>query len=285
MPRVALLANPESGQGEAGSVEEALREGGAEVSTFPLGDLDSALATRPDRIVVAGGDGSIGCVAAGAARANVPLAVVPTGTANDFAAAMELPTDVREAAALAATGTQTRRMELGWAGSHPFVNLASLGLSPIAAERAHGLKSRLGALAYPVGALSAGLTARPVRCRVECRGGRRFEGEAWQVSIACTGFFGGGASLDTDAEDGRLDVVVIEGGSRLRLVKHAWGMRVGRIESHRRVRDDRCERVDLRLAASETLNVDGELVEAAELIDEGRIEFRAESDAYELIVG
>ena len=134
-------------------------------------------------------------------------------------------------------------MELGRANGRPFVNLASVGLSPAAAEHAHGLKGRLGALAYPLGAIRAGATATPVRCRVECDGEMRFAGEAWQVSVACTGSFGGGASLETDAGDGRLDVVVIEASGRVRLVKHAWGMRGGTAgATEGRVRDRRCAR-------------------------------------------
>ena len=45
----------------------------------------------PERIAVAGGDGTIGSVAELAGRLGVPLAVIPTGTANDFARAHELP--------------------------------------------------------------------------------------------------------------------------------------------------------------------------------------------------
>ena len=115
---------------------------------------------EPERIVVAGGDGSIGCAAGAAGGAAVPLGVVPVGTANDFARALGLPDDLDEAVELAATGARTRRLDLGAAGERPFVNAASAGLSPVAAGEAHGLKSALGPLAYAVGALRAGLSRR-----------------------------------------------------------------------------------------------------------------------------
>ena len=285
MPSLALLANTASGDGGADEVESILRSRGAEVAAFPIAERERALTTEPDRIVVAGGDGSIACVAACAARSGRPLAVIPTGTANDFASGVGLPERIEEACALAVEGDELRPMELGWAGERPFVNVASAGLSPVAAEHAGALKDRLGALAYPLGAIRAGATARPVRCRVAREGEPFFEGEAWQVSIACTGAFGGGASLETDAGDGRLDLVVIERGSRIRLVQRAYGMRAGRVERQRGVRDGRCDHAELSLPPSKRLNVDGELVGAGELGRDGSIAFRADADAFRLVVG
>lgn len=285
MRSIALLANTKSGDGRAEGVEELLRQAGAEVQSFEVSEPGRAAASGAERIVIAGGDGSIGRSAAEAARAGLPIAVVAVGTANDFAVMLELPSDLHDACELAVHGEERRRLELGRAGERPFVNVASLGLSPEAAEHADGLKERLGAAAYPVGALKAGALADPVRCEVRCDGNALHSGEAWQVSVACTGAFGGGASLQTDLADGKLDVVVIEGGSRARLVKHAYGMRVGTVEGQRGVLDSRCSTVELELHANECLNVDGDLVEAARLADAGVVHFRIESEPFELIVG
>ena len=285
MRRIALLANPESGGGDAADAEGLLRDAGAEVEAFACSEADAAAATGADVIAVAGGDGSIGAAAAAAAAARLPLAVIAAGTANDFARAAGLPGDIAEACRLAARGEERRRFELGRAGERPFVNLASVGLSPAAAEEAHGLKERMGALAYPAGAAKAGATAQPVDCVVECDGESLHDGEAWQVSIACTGAFGGGASLETDASDGKLDVVVIEGGSRARLVKHAYGLRVGTVEGQEGVIHSRCAAVSLRIDPGESLNVDGELIAARELAAEGTVPFHVDEDRFDLIVG
>ena len=133
---IALLANPDSGQGEADDVAEALRALGAEVETFGLGEIDAAIAAQPARVVVAGGDGSLGGVASPAARAGLPLAVVPTGTANDFARALEIPLDLDDAVRLAVQGEETRELDIARMDDRPFLNVASLGLSPAAAENA-----------------------------------------------------------------------------------------------------------------------------------------------------
>lgn len=275
--RVALIANPDSGRGQASAAERLLRDRGAEVRRFDLDDVDEVAGWSPERIAVAGGDGTVGAGAAAAASAAVPLAVVPVGTGNDFARSVGIPLDVAAACRLAVDGGRTRRLDLAWMGERPFVNAASVGLSPVAAAKARGMKRLLGPIAYTVGALRAGATARPVRCRVACDGELLHDGPAWQASVAVTGAFGGGAGLDADPGDGRLDVVAIPARSRARLVVHAYGMRIGRLESQRGVLSARAQTAEIDVEGTAALNVDGELVEAPEAA------FRVEPRAFELV--
>lgn len=274
--RLALIANPRSGTApEPAELAALLAADGAAVACVPIEQIadrdggsleDDALdalraAGRPDRIVVAGGDGSIGPAALCAAHLDVPLAVVAVGTANDFARAKDLPLDdLAAACALAADpAASTRRAELGIAGERPFVNAASAGLSVQAADAARPHKSRLGPLAYGVGALKAGLTAAPLCCTVACDGSERYAGRAWQVVVAVTGAFGGGSQIGvTSAGDGQLDVAVVPAGSRIGLVRRALGMRTGRLTAQGDVAHQRGAVVDVELAGHPTFNVDGE---------------------------
>lgn len=248
------------------------------MSEFALGDVDSALAKRPDRVAVAGGDGSIACVAAPAARAGVPLAVIPTGTANDFARELGLPRDTDDACEMVARAERTRRLDLAWMNERPFLNVASLGLPPAAARRASGLKGALGPLAYGVGALGAGLRADAVECTVRCGEEEVHNGGAWQVTVASTGAFGAGSSIPAEPADGQLDVVVIAAGSRARLALYAYGLRSGTIGKQRGVKKIRCATAEIELEASHAFNVDGEIVESESAA------FRLEAQAVELIV-
>ena len=165
--RIALVVNEASGGGtDPAPLERAMREHGAEVETFgcETEDLERIPGTGPDRVVVAGGDGTVGAVAELAGRLGVPLGVIPAGTANDFVRANGLPLDPVEAAVLAASGQELRSLELGRLGDgRPFVNVASAGLASVAARRAAPLKPRLGPLAYGVGAVRAAATASPLR--------------------------------------------------------------------------------------------------------------------------
>jgi diacylglycerol kinase family enzyme len=277
-PEIALLANPESGAGDGGDAERLLRDSGAAVRRFDLADLDAAVASGPERIVVAGGDGSLGPAAAAAAAAGVPLAVLAVGTANDFARSLGLPDEPERAARLAVEGRRTRSLDLGWMSDRPFVNVASAGLSPVAARKAHGLKGALGPLAYAVGALRAGFTAQPVSCRVGCDGSGVFAGRAWQVSVAVTGAFGAGSELEADPRDGLLDVVVIEAGSRARLPLRAYGLRAGSLERQSGTVCASGREILVETDGEAGFNVDGELVSGT------CFRFTVEPRAFELVV-
>jgi len=262
--RVALIANTASGSGQGpgvATITAELRGRGAEVSVHDICAPAAALAGGPERIVVAGGDGSVGLAAALAAGARVPLAVIPTGTANDFARALALPSDVEEACALAADpSAATRFVDLAHADDVPFVNAASAGLSVRAAGRAVPLKRLLGPLAYAAGALHAGLTAQPLECRVAIDGAETFSGRAWQVTVAGTGAFGGGSAVDAaDERDGLLDVAVFVAGPRVGLVRRAWGLRTGGIAEQDAVHHARGRAVEVSAPRGTRFNVDGEL--------------------------
>jgi diacylglycerol kinase family enzyme len=257
--RIAVAANRASG----GGFDPAPLLAGlpAETEVFDCDAFDAIAAWTPDRIAAAGGDGTIGPLAELAGRLDVPLAIIPTGTANDFARAHGLPDDPTEAAALAATGTATRALELGLlADGRPFVNVASAGLASVAARRAQPLKPRLGALAYGVGATRAAATARPLDLTVRVDGHEVFAGPCWQAIVAVSGAFGGGSGVaEARPDDGALDVVVLPAGSRIGLVRRAWGLRTSTIAQQRGVEHARGLVIEVELPPGAELNVDGEI--------------------------
>jgi diacylglycerol kinase (ATP) len=222
---IVLIANPDARACEPELCAARLGEAGAEVEIFDIGEVDRAVRAGADRVALAGGDGSIAPVAAATGRAGVPLALIPAGTANDFARRLGLPLELSAACELAVRGSRLRALELGWmeplaaadGGKRPFVNVASAGLPAPAAAAAKSWKRRLGPLAYAAGAVAAGVTASPIACTVECDDRVLFDGEAWQITVAASGAFGAGSRIDeADPTDGVLDVVAVEAGPRPR---------------------------------------------------------------------
>jgi diacylglycerol kinase family enzyme len=281
--RLGLVANRSAGAiDRVADVERVLRDAGADVEAVALdefcagpGRVDeprlAATARRVanvERVVVAGGDGSLGPAALLALRAARPLAVVPVGTANSFARWFGVPLDVEEAARLAARrDAGTRPIELAEAGGRPFVNVASTGLAVLAARHARPAKRRLGPFAYVLGGVRAALTGRPVGATVSCDGREVWRGEAWQILVAASGAFAGESSTGgVDPEDHRLDVAIVEAGRRVDLVRYGWAMRRGRLVHERGVRHVRGGEVVLALAgrARHEFNVDGEVLALAE---------------------
>jgi diacylglycerol kinase (ATP) len=279
--RIALVVNPASGSGtDVARLEQLLGAHGARVHTLLLGDLPESV--DAERVVVAGGDGSVGPAAVLAARSGAPLAVIATGTANDFARHLDLPLDREDAAALAVDPHgRSCLIDLAWASDRPFVNAASAGLSVEAARAAVPIKRVAGALAYPAGAVAAAATGEPFACRVACDGVRRFDGGAWQVTVAGTGAFGGGAGLEAaDPADGELDVAVLEAGSRARLARHGQAMRRGDVTEQEGVRHLRGREV--RVEGPVEWNVDGEPCTPGE---GGAVRFSLQPGAVRVVTG
>lgn len=183
------------------------------------GELDDALRELGDRRpVLAGGDGSLH-LAVNRMRAlglsHVPLGLVPLGTGNDLARGVGLPLDPSEAARIVVEGRPQAMPLATRAGSDEvLVNNVHTGLGERAARLGAGLKGRLGALAYPAGALLAGARPQVADVAVRVDGRATFEGPALAVVVALGPSAGGGHRVAPDADPTRpeLDVVLVEPG-------------------------------------------------------------------------
>jgi diacylglycerol kinase (ATP) len=279
--RILLVANQASGSGDGPDPATTLRDRGHDVVAVEIEAIDDLTAhadTAPElrgieRVVVAGGDGSIAPVAALALRLGVPLGVVPSGTANDFARALQLPTDLEAALFVAADGTQTRALELGVIDGRPFVNVASFGMAPTAASAAHGLKDRLGSLAYPLGALVGIARAKPVDVTATVDGDVSFSGSVWQAMLAITGAFGGIADVGaTHMSDGQLDLVIVPADRATRdLVIDMRALLRGELAERDGVHHVRGSSISLAFTEAPEYVFDGEERQAQRPIVEGRV--------------
>ncbi|MFF8289665.1 diacylglycerol/lipid kinase family protein [Streptomyces sp. NPDC016309] len=135
--RPFLVMNPRSGGAKVarfGLVEKAERLGARVVLLDPERPQDvselarRAVADGADLLGVAGGDGTQALVAAVAAEHGLPFLVVSAGTRNHFAMDLGLDRDDPAACLDALTDGVEVRVDLGFAGGHPFVNNVSFGV-------------------------------------------------------------------------------------------------------------------------------------------------------------
>lgn len=80
-------------------------------------EMRAAVAAGADLVVAAGGDGTVSLVADGVIDQNVPLAIVPSGTANVLARVLGVPLGVAEACDLAAEPQRVRWIDAMRAGA------------------------------------------------------------------------------------------------------------------------------------------------------------------------
>lgn len=235
---------------------------GADVERYETAepaDLDGAFAQLDGRaLVVIGGDGS---VHAALQRARVTgnldrvvFGLVPTGTGNDLARTLGLPLDPDDAAAALLTAS-ARTLDLAVDDrDEVVVNAVHAGIGADAAERAQPMKDQVGAVAYPVGAVAAGVTTQGWAVTVTVDGVElvppRSDGRALMVAIGNGCTIGGGTSICPSAtlDDGVLDVVV----------SHATGPAARAAYGAALVRGDHASRDDVATARGTEVTIQGE---------------------------
>jgi diacylglycerol kinase family enzyme len=145
-----LLINPRSGSGSpsADELERKARELGIETHLLAKGEDpgESARAAHAGPLGIAGGDGSLGAVAAVAIERDLPFVCVPFGTRNHFARDVGLDRD-DPLAALAAFAGVERRVDVGRANGRVFLNNVSLGMYASLVRRREEHRRRGEALA------------------------------------------------------------------------------------------------------------------------------------------
>ena len=133
-----LVMNAQSGgllgqQDPTDSLQTALSAAGGAVTMIPAdaGTLPERIAlamkTRPDCVVIAGGDGSIACAAAALAGTQTCLGLIPSGTMNLLAKDLHIDPADRAAAVTLLTEGHTRLIDAGTLGDHVFLCASMLG--------------------------------------------------------------------------------------------------------------------------------------------------------------
>jgi diacylglycerol kinase family enzyme len=133
-----LILNPRSGSDSPSTEElrEAAESRGIDVHVLADGDDLGRVASDAgaDIVGMAGGDGSLGAVAAVAVERDIPFVCIPFGTRNHFARDIGLDRD-DPLAALAAFEGEEVRVDLGRVGDRLFLNNVSLGLYALLVHR------------------------------------------------------------------------------------------------------------------------------------------------------
>ncbi|AJE39197.1 YegS/Rv2252/BmrU family lipid kinase [Streptomyces nodosus] len=229
MRQFTASVNPTAG-GSTGvaalsGVAPLLREAGAELETEYSDSLAHAreLARRAGargRVVLAvGGDGIVGGIGGALSGTGALLGIVPAGRGNDFARALELPT---EPAALAGTllrggPRQVDTIEVASAHGRTVV-LGSVyaGVDALANRHANRARFLTGAASYYAGGLRAVAGWRPATYRVTVDG-EELTHRGYTVVAANSAYYGSGRVIAPAArvDDGLLEVVMIRDVPRL----------------------------------------------------------------------
>lgn len=162
-----------------------------------------------DIVLTCGGDGSVRAAAEALVGTDTALAVLPSGTANQFANAMSIPEDITELLALL-TSRQTRTIDTGRCNGMTFLVMAGIGFDAALIDAADDDKERLGMVAYLRAGAKEVRDRKPFPVKVELEGDEVFDGDASCVLVANIGTLKGFEAFpDAVPTDGTLDAAVV----------------------------------------------------------------------------
>ncbi|MUL43775.1 diacylglycerol kinase [Streptomonospora sp. PA3] len=235
---VTLLVNPAAGSRRGAEVaaraSRRLLARGVEVDVVAGRDAAEtrqrareSVAAGADVLIAAGGDGMVHLALQELAGSSTALAVLPTGSGNDFARVLGIPAADPDAAADVLLGGVRRRMDLGrcWSPEAPdralwFGTVLTSGFDSLVVERTLRMRWPRGRMRYAAAVLAELGRLRPLPFAVEADG-RTEEWEAALVAVGNTACYGGGMRVcpHADPGDGRLAVTVVSPGSAGQLLR------------------------------------------------------------------
>jgi diacylglycerol kinase (ATP) len=270
--RIGMIIRPRDGVAELELLRSkvaGLREQGHGVRprvTFEAGDAWRMArwlgGSGAELIVAVGGDGTVNEVVNGALGVGWRgrFAVIPNGTANDFAVGLGIPGDVDAALEVALAG-EPRRLDVGHVNGRYFMNVSTGGFGATATEEAPPESKRvLGPLAYLITGARLFAELEPSEARFTGPEGVVYEGGVTLFAVGNGRQTGGGNLLTPGAalDDGQLDVVIVPAMSRMDLLGLFPALRAG---SHLDDPDVVYTRVPRLVVESKTdlsVNADGE---------------------------
>lgn len=273
MKRARIIYNPTSGR-EAirknlPDVLQILENAGYETSAHATtGEGDAieaarlAVERRYDLVVAAGGDGTISEVVNGMAEQEYrpKLGIIPVGTTNDFARALQIPRDIVAAAEIIAKGDRIP-IDVGRMNEKYFINIGGGGsLTELTYDVPSKLKTVLGQLAYYLKGIEMLPSLKATNMSIEYDG-KLFEGEAMLFLVGLTNSIGGFEKLapNSSINDGMFSLLILTKTNLADFIRIASLAIRGEHINDSKVIYTKANRIKVYSDEKVLLNLDGEL--------------------------
>ena len=264
MQKALFLYNHAAGRGRiarnVGGIVDIFSENGWELTPEKIDFGRNPFDAHPDirMVVAAGGDGTVNYAVNAMKRKglDIPIGVIPAGTANDFAGAVGMSREPLEAARQIASGA-VDRVDVGRVNDLYFVNIFSFGIFTTTSQRTPDeRKHKIGKLAYIIEGVKEFRTMHAVPLEIEADG-ERFDLRSLMVLIF-NGETAGGFHLArrSSIKDGLFDCILLEKKNFFRSTLAMCRYLAG--GSPKIVRHLRARRIDIRSSVNEPTDVDGQ---------------------------
>ena len=175
-----------------------------------------AIEEGAELVFVWGGDGTVQRCIDALDGADVPIAIVPAGTANLLASNLDIPKDIEQAVRIGLHGAH-RKLDVGRINGERFAVMAGAGFDALMIREADaGLKDRIGRVSYVWSGMNQ-LGRKPFEAKIKVDGSTWFKGKASCVLLGNFGelFADVEAFEDARPDDGMLELGVVTADSVL----------------------------------------------------------------------
>jgi len=271
---IHIIINPAAGEEEAilPVINVSMEEAGITWEAFithHAGDAikfaKAAVKKEVDALAVYGGDGTLMEAISGLIGSEIPLVILPGGSANVVANELGIPKDLKEACTLLGRSPlETRTIDVGQFDENYFITGISLGFGADLVKGAdRKSKNRMGILAYFLSAAAALKITKKVMYHLNIDG-QKYELEGLTCIIANVGNLGfTKISLDKhiDVSDGFLDVIIVR-KANFNLLKHIAVTLLKRERPHNLelVRHWQGKNISISSTPQQTVQCDGEVL-------------------------
>lgn len=213
------------------------------------------------QVIVAGGDGTINICVNAMIKNNIdlPLAIFPTGTANDFASYLQIPKDI-EGMVDVAMGDHYTYADVGKCNDKYFINVAALGnLVDVSQKTDPNLKNTLGSLAYYLKGASEVVNLRELPVKLTTPDAVYEENMYFMVVM--NGSSAGGfkkLSPESDIQDGKLNVILFRKMPIIDFVPLLFGVIAGNHTQNKNVLTFETSELLIESEEAISTDVDGE---------------------------
>ena len=271
MKKALIIINQTSGMGKKARLEEALIRNLKSQNyepvikyTEPTGfeNILAAHAASIDLIVAAGGDGTISELVSilGKHNINLPVAVIPAGTVNDFARANNIPLNpILAAKELDTTRTKTIdtiKINDTYAG----YMVAFGNFMTSFAKVNSSVKNKVGRIAYLIKGIKTLIKLNPYRVSIKIDK-LEMETDSVFTLVSKISSVGSVEKLLPEArpDDGLLHILNIEPINIKDIVQLIYMAFTGNITNHRKVMYLTADQVEIQTSDLKEMNIDGDL--------------------------
>ena len=275
--KILYILNPVSGRGiDRNTIFESLRDitGGSQLEVFETKGKNETDRIRekiqkgnPDEILIGGGDGTIRMVASALQNSDIPLGIIPIGSANGLAKCLGI-NDIDDALRAVKSG-ESRKLDVLKIDGELCLHLSDFGFNAGLIKKFEEEETERGMMAYFRSSLRQFQEMKPYTFGININGKKESKVEAKMLVIANGDRYGTGAIINpaSKIDDGKFEIIALNPDGIDEMVEISMAMFTGTLDETENVTIYSAEKANIINYDDADFQVDGEIIDAQKEID------------------